>query len=94
MQISVQFFIRENCHNSRTSNDVDLKFGPVTKTDKKYTAKLKTFDNDVISKNFDAAIIFPIYGQFDAFWKSDSGCMVTFLLTITFYLSKTESRTK
>ena len=26
-----QSFIKENVHNSRTSNDIDIKLGPVTK---------------------------------------------------------------
>ena len=29
-RISGQLFINENCHNSRTSHDIDMKFGPVT----------------------------------------------------------------
>ena len=32
---SGQFLIKENCHNSRISDDIDTKFGPVTKTDKR-----------------------------------------------------------
>ena len=31
-QISGQSLIKENRHNSRTSDDIDMKFGPVTKT--------------------------------------------------------------
>ena len=27
--------MKENCHNSRTSNDIDMKFEPVTKLDKR-----------------------------------------------------------
>ena len=34
-RISGQSFIKENCHNSRTSDDIDMKLGPVTKLDKK-----------------------------------------------------------
>ena len=33
--ISGQFFIKENCLNSRTSDDIDMKLGPVTKFDKR-----------------------------------------------------------
>ena len=32
-QISGQSLIKENCHNSRTSDDIDKKLGPVTKVD-------------------------------------------------------------
>ena len=30
-RISGQFLVKENCHNSRTGDDIDMKFGPVTK---------------------------------------------------------------
>ena len=53
-----------------------MKLGPVTKLDKKNMTTLKTFDNDVMSTNCNAIVIFPIYGQFGAIQKSDSGCMV------------------
>ena len=32
--ISGHALINENCHNSRTSNDIDMKLEPVTKLDK------------------------------------------------------------
>ena len=38
-QISVKSLINENCDNYRTSHDTDMKFGPVTKFDKKNTAR-------------------------------------------------------
>ena len=51
-----------------------MKLGPVTKLDKKNTLTSKKFD--VISSNYDVTVIFPIYGQFGAVQKPDSGCMV------------------
>ena len=30
-----QSLIKENCHNSRTSDEIDMKLGPVTKLDKR-----------------------------------------------------------
>ena len=33
-QISGQSLIKENCHNSRTSDDIDKKLGPLIKLDK------------------------------------------------------------
>ena len=39
--ISGQSFIKENCHNSRTSNAIDMKLGSVTKLDKKNTNNIK-----------------------------------------------------
>ena len=38
--ISGQYLINENCHNSGTSTDIDLKLRPVTKIDKRNTATL------------------------------------------------------
>ena len=40
-RISGQSLIKENCHNSRTSDDIDMKLGPVTKLDKKNKATSK-----------------------------------------------------
>ena len=33
--ISGQSLISENCHNSRTTHDIDMKLGPVTKLEKR-----------------------------------------------------------
>ena len=43
-RISGQFLIKENLHNSGTSNDIDMKLGPVTKLGKKNkkTSKILT----------------------------------------------------
>ena len=43
-RISGQSFINENCHNSRTSDDIDMKLGPVTKNDKRKTATSRTIE--------------------------------------------------
>ena len=34
-QISGQSLMKENCHNFLTSDDIDIKLGPVTKPDKR-----------------------------------------------------------
>ena len=39
--ISGESFIKKNCHNFRTSNDIDMKLGLVTKLDKKSTNNIK-----------------------------------------------------
>ena len=64
-QISGQSHIKGNCHNSRTSDDTDMKLGPETKLDKK-NKTTKKIDNNVMSGNCDITVIFPIYGQFGA----------------------------
>ena len=53
-----------------------MKVGPVIKLDKRNKTKLKKIDDDVMSSNCEVIAIFPIYGQFAAIWKPDSGCMV------------------
>ena len=47
--ISGQSLIKRNCHNSRISDDIDMKLGPVTKLDKKNKTTSKKFDDDVMS---------------------------------------------
>ena len=39
-RISGQSLTKESCHSSRTSDDIDMKLGPVTKIDKKNKNKL------------------------------------------------------
>ena len=72
-RIYEQSLIKENCHNSKTSDHTDMKLGPVTTLDKRNKKPLKTFDDDVMPKNFDAIVIFLIYDQFGAIGKPDSG---------------------
>ena len=50
-----------------------MKLGPVTKLDKREKTTSKKFDDDFMSKNCDVTAIFPIYGQFGATQKLDSG---------------------
>ena len=74
-QISVQYLIKENCHDSRNNNDIDMKLGVVTKLDKRNKTTSKKFDDDVMLANCDIIVIFPIYDQFGAMRKPDFGCM-------------------
>ena len=54
-----------------------MKFGPVTKFDKwNIKTSKKKISGDVISSNYDAIVIFPIYDWFGAIRKVDSGGMV------------------
>ena len=63
--------MKENCHNSRTSDDIDIKLGPVTKLDITKKKVRKKMDDDVMSENCDIAI-FWIFGQFGAVRRLDS----------------------
>ena len=57
-----QSLIKENCHNSRISDDIDMKLGPVIKLDKRNKKPSKNFDDDVMSVNCEVIVIFLIYG--------------------------------
>ena len=71
--ISGQSLIKENCHNSRTSDDIDMNLGPVPKLDKRDKATSKKFDDDLMSENCDVIFIFRIFGQCSAVQRPDSG---------------------
>ena len=58
-RISGRSLIKRNCHNTRVSDDIDMKLGPVTKFDKRNN--VKKFDGDVMSEDWDFIEIFPIY---------------------------------
>ena len=66
--------LHKNCINSRSSNDIGMRLGPVTKFDEKNTiASKKNYDS--VSANYEATLIFSICGQFEVIWKADSGRM-------------------
>ena len=71
--ISGQSLIKENCHNSRTSDDIDMKLGPVTKINNKIKTTSKKFEGDIMAANCYVIVIFPSHGQFGAIRKPDSG---------------------
>ena len=73
-QISGQSFIKENCDNSRTGNDIDMKLGPVTKLKKTKHDNVKKLDDDKMFINCDITVILSIYEQTGAIQKLHSGC--------------------
>ena len=70
--ISGQSLIKKNCHNSRTSDDIDIKLGPVTKFDNRNKTTSKKFGDDVMSSNCDVIVIFPISDQSGGGFRIDS----------------------
>ena len=72
-RISVQSLIKENCHNSRTRDDIEMKLESLTKLDKKNKIMSKKFDVDLMSENCNVIVIFLIFGQFGAVRRPDSG---------------------
>ena len=55
-----------------TQNIIDI-LDKLTKIDRRNKTMARKLDDDVISDNCDIIVIFPIYGQFGAIWKPDSG---------------------
>ena len=76
LKIFGQSFKKENCFNSRISDDIDRKLEPIIKLDKGKKTTRKKFDNEVISASRNAILIFSIYGQLTAIWKPDPGRIV------------------
>ena len=74
-----------------------MKLGPVTKFNKKNKTTSKNFGDNVMLANYDVIVIFPIYGQFGAIWKPDSGrivCKTYIFINSNVLLTNTENRTK
>ena len=95
--ISDQSLLKKNCKNSRASDDIDMKLGPVTKLEKRKKTTSKKFDNNVMSANCDNIIIFPIYGQFGAIqsWIPVAWSVkLIFPLTVTIILQKLKTKLK
>ena len=82
----------ENCHNTRTSNDTDMKLGPVTKLDKRNKKKKKKMMMMTSCRLF-VANLGSLEQSRSRIWDAQS-VKPTFSLTATFYLTKTENRTK
>ena len=78
-RISSQFLKKENCHNSRTKDDISMKLGPVIKLEKRNKTTSKKFVDDVMLANCDIIVI---YRQFGAIRKLGSG----FIVFETFYI--------
>ena len=75
-QISRQSLIKVNSHNSRISDDIDIKLGPVTKLENRNKITSKKIGDDLMLANCDASLIFSIHGQFGAIRKADFGRIV------------------
>ena len=96
-QISGQSPIKKNCYNFRTSDDIVMKLRPVTKLDKRNKTTSKKFDDDVMSENCHIIVIFGFLANLEQSvgWIPDTeSAEITFSVTITLCLTKTESRTK
>ena len=72
-QISSLSSVNKNWHDTRISNDVNMKLGPMTKLGKRNTAMSKKIDDDDMSASYDVIDIVFFYGQFWAIWMPVSG---------------------
>ena len=93
----VKFFLNKNCQNSRASNDVDMKLGPVNKLNKRKTATLK----NLMTTSCQQIMTSPSFLQFMADLEHSRSRILharsiylTFSLIVTFYLTKIENRIK
>ena len=76
-----QSLVKENCQNSRTSDNIVLKFTPLTKFEKRYKTTSKKGQCRHAGKLWFFIVIFPIFNQFRVIWKPDSGHLVCKLYT-------------
>ena len=79
--------LNKNCHNSRTSNDVDFKLGPVTKLDKRNTIRSINFtmtSDQQILKSLSFFQFMANLGQSRSRILDAWSVKLTFLLTVTF----------
>ena len=97
LRISGQSFMKGNCHNSRTSDDIDMNLGPATKLDKKIKTTSKKLTMTLCSKIVTSLSFF----QFTANLEQSrsripdvQSVKLIFPLIITFSLTKTENKTK
>ena len=96
-QISGQFLIKENCYNSRTRDDIDMKIEPVTKLDKRNKTKLQ---NLAMTPCREIVTLLPFFrflanSEQSGGWIADTeSAKVTFSVIGTFCLTKSENRTK
>ena len=93
----VKSIIKENCHNSRTSDDIDMKLGPITKLYKRNKTTSKNFDEirhaRKLWRHCHFFNLWPIWSNPGSSSRRRV-CKLMFSLKVTFYLTKTENRTK
>ena len=68
-----------------------MELRPVTELDKRNKTTSKKFDDDVMSVNCDVMVIFPIYGQFGAIRKLNSGLIVSINSNLFCYKNKKQN---
>ena len=94
-RITGRSLMKENCYNSRTSDDIDLKLGPVTKLDKINKTTCKKFTMISCRENL-MSLSLPLFmANLEKSGNRIPGAesvKLTFSLEVTFYLTKTANR--
>ena len=94
LRISVQSLIKENCHNSRTSDDIDMKLGPVTNLDKRNKTTSQKFELTSCWKIVTLLSFFQFIANLEQFGSGildAQSAKLRFSLIATFYLTNTKS---
>ena len=95
-RISGQSLVKRNCHNSRAS-DIDMKLGPVTKLDKRNKITSKKLTMTSCRKIVTSLPFFQFTANLEQSrsWITEAWSIkLKFSLLVTFYLAKTENRTR
>ena len=96
-QISGQSLIKENCHNSRTNVDIDMKLGSVTKIDTRNKITSKKLTMTSCQKIVTSLSFFGFLANLEQSGgriPDTESAKVMFSVIATFCLTKTENRTK
>ena len=96
--MSGQSLIKENCHNSRASDDIDMKLGPVSKIDKKNkTTSKKNLTMTSCQKIVTSSLFFAFLANLEQSGGrilDTEDAKVLFSVIVTFRFTKTQNRTK
>ena len=96
-QIYGQSLIKRYCHNSRTSDDIDMKFERVTKLDKRNKITSKNLKMTSRWKIVSSLLFFRFTANLEQSGRRVPDALSVkriFSLIVTFYLTKTKKRTK
>ena len=97
-KISGQYLLNENYDNSRASDDINMKLRPITKLDKKNkTTPKKNLTIRLCRENVMSLSFFEFMANLEQLASrilEAQSLKLTFSLIVTFYLTKTENRTK
>ena len=90
-RISGQSFTKENCHNLRTCDDIDMKLGPVTKFDKRNKTTSKKLTMTSCQKIVMSLLFFWFLAKLEQSRyriPDTESAKVMFLVIATFFLTK------